>query len=412
MICLASCGQTTVSDEPIVLTIGTYGSVDNVPIVRQFNDSQDKYIIQSVDYSQGGLVSYEDAVTKLNAELAAGNGPDIIYFWKLRIDPELYGKKGYLENLYPYLDNDPELRRDDFVQSLFKAYEVDGALYQTLPGFGVMTIIAPKSVADSISEWTFGDLIAFAEANGGASIFSNTYTKSSFLSAVMQVAVDEFVDFENYTANFDSDYFKNVLEFCNSLETNGIQNDDSPLLCFYCMSSFMELQYFEYLFGEDIGIIGFPSTNGSISYFNSVIDQYGINAASEHKQDAWQFIRTLFTKEYQDNNLSLLIPSNLNSMQELIEISKSTIMTEDAEGNEIEMTDRGNFNFEYHAATDEQVEQMLELIDSASAPARSNSTITSIVIEEAETYFGGDKTLDETAALIQSRVSLYLSEQN
>ena len=108
----------------------------------------------------------------------------------------------------------------------------------------------------------------------------------------------------------------------------------------------------------------------------------------------------------------MLIPSNLDALQALIERSKATIMQEDSEGNLTEFTQRGNFNFEYHAATEEQVQQMLDLIDSASLPARGNSTITSIVTEEAEAYFAGDRSVDEAAQLIQSRVSLYLSEQS
>ena len=170
----------------------------------------------------------------------------------------------------------------------------------------------------------------------------------------------------------------------------------------------MEIQYFEYLFGEEVGIIGFPSANGSVSYFNNVIDQYGINADSNNKEGAWQFLKLLFAEDYH----YYALPSNLDALQALIERSKATIMQEDSEGNLTESTQRGNFNFEYHAATEEQVQQMLDLIDSASLPARGNSTITSIVTEEAEAYFAGDRSVDEAAQLIQSRVSLYLSEQS
>ncbi len=407
MLCLSSCTDSSDAGEPIVLTLGSYGSTV-YPEVHDFNNSQDEYVTEVVDYSQDGLLSYEDAVIKLNTDLAVGNGPDIIYFWKLRIDPSLYGRKGYLEDLYPYLDSDPELDRSDFVQPLFEAYEIDGALYQTLPGFGVMTILVPKSVADSISEWTFDDLIDFAEANGGSSPFYNTH----LLDSIMQIAVEEFVDFETYTANFDSDYFKSVLEFCKMIEADSIQNDDEGIFRLICMSSFMEIQYFEYVFGEEVGIVGFPSSSGSVSYFSNIMDQYGINSASEHKDAVWQFIRTYFTKEYQEVYSGMLIPSNLDALQALVERSKATIMQEDSEGNLTEFTQRGNFNFEYHAATEEQVQQMLDLIDSASLPARGNSTITSIVTEEAEAYFAGDRSVDEAAQLIQSRVSLYLSEQS
>lgn len=40
-----------------------------------------------------------------------------------------------------------------------------------------------------------------------------------------------------------------------------------------------------------------------------------------------------------------------------------------------------------------------------------DENILSIVSEECAAYFSGAKTIDETAALIQNRVSLYMAEQ-
>ena len=37
--------------------------------------------------------------------------------------------------------------------------------------------------------------------------------------------------------------------------------------------------------------------------------------------------------------------------------------------------------------------------------------ITSIISEEAEMYFSGDQTAEKCAEMIESRVNLYLSEQ-
>lgn len=38
-------------------------------------------------------------------------------------------------------------------------------------------------------------------------------------------------------------------------------------------------------------------------------------------------------------------------------------------------------------------------------------TLTKLVVETCGPYFSGDKTLDETVALVQNRVGLYISEQ-
>lgn len=38
-------------------------------------------------------------------------------------------------------------------------------------------------------------------------------------------------------------------------------------------------------------------------------------------------------------------------------------------------------------------------------------TLTKLVVEACGPYFSGDKSLDETAALVQNRMGLYISEQ-
>ncbi len=40
-----------------------------------------------------------------------------------------------------------------------------------------------------------------------------------------------------------------------------------------------------------------------------------------------------------------------------------------------------------------------------------DTSIYEIVNEEAASYFNGDKSLDEVASLIQSRVNIYVNEQ-
>ena len=64
-----------------------------------------------------------------------------------------------------------------------------------------------------------------------------------------------------------------------------------------------------------------------------------------------------------------------------------------------------------YAITPEQYQIVRDLIDSTHSVYSFDENILSIVSEECAAYFSGAKTIDETAALIQNRVSLYMAEQ-
>ena len=61
--------------------------------------------------------------------------------------------------------------------------------------------------------------------------------------------------------------------------------------------------------------------------------------------------------------------------------------------------------------TREGGDALLELVEATEGTHVFDYTIESIIKEEAAAFFAGDKTAQETADLIQSRVSLYLGEQ-
>ena len=66
---------------------------------------------------------------------------------------------------------------------------------------------------------------------------------------------------------------------------------------------------------------------------------------------------------------------------------------------------------EYGAATQEELAYFERYLDSLHTSMLNDTTITSIVQEEAGKYFTGDCTAESAAAAIQGRVSVYLAEQ-
>ena len=65
----------------------------------------------------------------------------------------------------------------------------------------------------------------------------------------------------------------------------------------------------------------------------------------------------------------------------------------------------------FYTPLPEETELICALLDS-STTARGGGQISSIVAQEAASYFNGQKTAADVAALIQNRVSIYLEEQN
>ena len=73
--------------------------------------------------------------------------------------------------------------------------------------------------------------------------------------------------------------------------------------------------------------------------------------------------------------------------------------------------ENGNvISLELYGITDEQADRFMRVIEAADKSLDSNYRIYSIVKEEAAAFFSGQKSAEEVARLVQSKVSLYLSE--
>ena len=71
----------------------------------------------------------------------------------------------------------------------------------------------------------------------------------------------------------------------------------------------------------------------------------------------------------------------------------------------------GELDLSYVPFTQELYDQFMELYNSIDRSTAWSEDIRDIVTEAAGGYFAGDKSLDDTAREVQSRVSLYVNEQ-
>ena len=163
-------------------------------------------------------------------------------------------------------------------------------------------------------------------------------------------------------------------------------------------------------FGEEVTFIGYPvsSGNGSVINANS---SYAITAKAKNPDGAWEFLKYFLSDDYQNNASNF--PVKLSAYDALKEQAKEKPFYTDENGNKVEYENTywiGESSVDIGVNTDADNEKLMNLITSASTTYQYDTDLMKIITEEAAAYFSGQKSLDETADIIQNRASIYISE--
>ena len=70
----------------------------------------------------------------------------------------------------------------------------------------------------------------------------------------------------------------------------------------------------------------------------------------------------------------------------------------------------GDWDYTYHPVTDEEAEIFRKIINNAEPSQTSDQTVLDIIQEEAGAYFSGQKSPEDVASIIQSRINIYINE--
>jgi len=406
----------------ITLAMMSYAALEGTII--EFNKNNSEYIIEIKNYSKEGQ-SFVDAVTELNIDIASGKIPDILMI-SPRMPIDSYGEKGLFVDLYEYIDKDPELDRNDFLPNILKMQESDGKLYSIATGFMIETVMSKASIfgerGNMKSNLTWADFANLLDSNQEVIIpiaakYANHMSKRHMLQIAIQIDINSFK-----SGNFNTPEFISLLKTIEQYFPNPYPNADlndylegkilfrNDVLVGFTEAKLPELYYF----GEPITYIGFPTANDTIGSYVTLQYPMAISAKSDVKEAAWEYVRGILTDfQFSGVNFGANIDRGgqivgfpvhsaaLNEMAEAVKISTG----------ELTRTYDGITLTYDPALTDEDVDKILELIDSLEFhDNRVDRGIIEIVLEEADFYFANRKTAEEVADIIQSRVNIYLAE--
>lgn len=330
-----------------MLTYGTIIANDwNRNRVREFNENNDTCYIQLRDYSEGlGKRSPETdrlAQQRATTEILAGNIPDIM---DDTLPLALYGEKGLLADLWPYIDADPDLGRDQLMTHVLDCASVEGKLCYLFKSFYLETAVTCAPQLKGKTSVTLKELLDVYDGmpEGSAVLGYNASPQNTLLYLAAQ---DQFVDRAAGTCRFDSEEFISLLELCGRIrhDDGGYEDDGGAalregrqLLATAAITSLYDFQRMETLCGgpeslwdyegylaendqdaylaylqelrydpakevadgwvsgaategEYAAWVGYPTVSGSGSVF---VPEYSlaISAACRYPEEAWSFVR-------------------------------------------------------------------------------------------------------------------------
>lgn len=420
--------------EKQIITIGMLGWNSCQEFIHEFNRSQDTYQLQSVIYQNSdGSELYsggtDDAFDNLKKAVISDEAPDLLIVDERHELFLTYGSRGVFTDLNELMEEDAEINSSTLVPNYLAAMQhPDGSLYSLSPSFYVQTIAVKEKFTDK-ENWTVDDMIDLYE--GADDIFYYWSTKEDALR--MFLTGTDFTDEITGTCRFDSPEFVKILEFCDRYPTESTcpekdyedeeqmrkfdqwhlesyhkyQNDQDYLfpvtLCSVSSGSMASAYaYAKADLGGGITLTGYPSEDQQGGKITTT-DEIGILSTCEDKTAAWSVL-----KAYQDYNKN---QGGYPISEEAFETALDDEMyiwdfgeRSDAEYYEDDST--------VYPLTQEERDDLEEYIRGCETYMMLDDNVETIVMEEAEMYFSGDRSAEDTAQMIQSRAEIMLSEQS
>ncbi len=408
--------------------------------------------IEIRDYSD------ENGVERLLTELALGWVPDIMEMYRLGgrvadrrgsdVQYNFYhykdhqtdnywmpyrqmAQKGYLENLWPYIENDPDLGLDGVLLPPLKASETSGGLYLLFGEVAITTLMGAEHIVGNRSGWTLDELLAtYSSMPPESTILRYNNTRSDAFFRLLSAQLDQFVDWNTGETSFGCEKFYELVAFLETFpekfETSLTRQqryeecarqmlEGEQMLEIAYVSMVPDIPRNDTFFMDRSIYIGYPTVDGSLgSMFTLHGDILSMSANCQNKEAAWEFMRPILTQVYTPEEVTykhqyvlMNIPINLKNYHA---------------GNEADLHNPHIYTYGPSGVyypddvqlgpieDPEYITRFDEVVQNTTQIYWPDDELANIVWECLGPYFAGDRTMEDTVRMLDSRVGLYVSE--
>lgn len=416
--------ESVESHPEIILQLAALETDNYASTIIDFNRASDNASVELMK-----LPGEEEMTTRIAASLLSENAPDMIQIKSgpMSDDYHKYADNGYLLDLTPYLESSQVISQEDFADWVIEDFTVDGKIYALPTMMEFATILCPTEYMEGRTNWTIEEFLEFVEKYPDALVGEHTVSdhvqlKQVYLQQILMCGMEVFVDREEGIAHLDEERFRNVLQRIHELEMTEVTEtleervDAGELVVtgyepIKSNRSFADAEW-RLSQGKGVTLMGYPTPEAipgepgahNISYYNIL----GITATCQHPDEAWKFI---------ERNLVKAITGEVSAFPTGKAALEKKLQEETAADYHMGESEENMWRQIYGnrksvgVITEEQVEKVRCGLENSFWFARDVDDALNIILEEAEPYFQGQKSLDDTVKILQSRMQIYLDER-
>ena len=413
-----------VADKTIITLMSEWNDSEIGTAIMKFNRSNDKYQIKIINYNELYSDDWETIEKQFNLDITSGKAADIISVSGSEAAIRKYVDKGILMDLTPAFEKGGPLGDIEFLPNVAEMMKVDGKTYTFMPSFYVNSYAAKSKFLNGKTTLTFKEWQDIIE-NSGANydLAMGTYNSKENMGATLWSSYgDIFVDWKNKKCNFNSPDFIEYLNFVNKFPDEEHQNegkengewvDDDKFVAedktIFYRTFFSDpgdyARYKQLAFREDFEMVGLPNNSGeNLASLDG--SMFAVNNKTEHKDVILDLIKGILTDEKDSwYGFPTIKPKFEAQFQEATKEKPKddqTYWVDPVTGKHVTIK----------PLSEEEAKKLHDYILSINKLDCYDEEINNIVQEETGAFFGGQKTAEQVAEVIQNRVTTYLNENS
>lgn len=427
-----------------LITVASAGyTYDLQQQIVDFNLASDEYRIRFVDYTQYNTDDDPDAgQTRLGDDILAGNVPDVLIADQ-QFSVSKYVSKGLFADLYTFIDKDESMKREDFLENILAGCEIDGKLYEIPTNFYIQGLIGPKETIDTFRDLTIREFVdKLSTLPEGVSFFRDgDVTRADLLQSLFLINYSNFIDRKTGKCSINNDECRALLEFAKMMPEKSLWDrdgfdsstfdwdaynnqfrDGKAIAETISIGDFSGIRDYSYSYEKntELDFIGFPAPDHAGMSFTTANLKFLVSAKGAFPDAAWEFVKIFLADDYQTNQ-SWGFPVKKAALD-----AKKQAMLDQIKENEKNRDENGDTTgdgiigvaqetiiddvYYRRDVTAADVETVYGYACTAKKQFVYDTSLFDIINEESSAYFAGTKTLDEILPLMESRITIFLSE--
>lgn len=392
-----------------------------VSLYQKQNPGSYVHVEIGMDGAEG--ITAEDAIAALNTKILAEDGPDVLILDDLPVDS--YIEKGILADISGLVQQLED--KEGLMTNISDCYKKDGACYELPARFAPLMVVGDEGAIEASKNISdYAEYINRLAADGEEKVIlprnAATHLKMMYLA-----------DGSNWLSgdgNLDTEKLKEWLTAAKKIydansEEENEENSSRERFENYLVSTFdpesLSMGYKTH-FGTNTDIMNYvmlmvvqKETGCSYGLFNNGSGNrfvpylsVGISSTSEAVEEAEAFFMTLFGSECSTGTEGF--PINRTGYQEVCAEAREQYGADSLMSIGFSTPDGEQHGYELNTFDEAAEMEFNTFIESLSLPAARSGAAWEIIENAAEAYLKGSSSLEDTAAEIGQKLSLYLSE--